>query len=152
MEQWMWVIWLAVFVIALIVEATGTDLISVWFAAGSIVALIISFIPDVSWWIELIVFSVISIASLAVFRPIVHKYLRKDIIRSNVDELVHTKGILSSKIDRMHQGTLKINDVVWTCIAQDDKTVIEEGSEVEVLAIRGNKLIVRICSDNSKGE
>jgi membrane protein implicated in regulation of membrane protease activity len=152
MEAWMWTIWLSVFVLALIIEAIGTDLVSIWFAAGALVALIVSFIPDVSWWIELIIFIVISIVTLCCFRPLIHKYLRRDIVRSNVDEIIHKKGLLTQKIDLLHQGRVKINDVTWTAIAQNEKDVIEAGETVEVLAVSGNKLIVRKAEEETKAD
>lgn len=150
-EVWMWIVWLALFVISLAIEAIGTDLVSIWFAAGALVALIVSFIPGVSWWIELIIFMAISIASLLCFRPLVHKYLRRDIMNSNIDEMKGKKGLLVEKIDLLHQGVCKINDVRWTAIAQDDKTKIPAGSTVEVLAVSGNKLIVKKVED-TEGE
>jgi membrane protein implicated in regulation of membrane protease activity len=150
-EVWMWIVWLALFVISLAIEAIGTDLVSIWFAAGALVALIVSFIPGVSWWIELIIFMAISIASLLCFRPLVHKYLRRDIMNSNIDEMKGKKGLLVEKIDLLHQGVCKINDVQWTAIAQDDKTKIPAGSTVEVLAVSGNKLIVKKVED-TEGE
>ena len=59
MEQYLWIIWLAIFVIALVIEASGPSLVSIWFALGALVTMIISFIPGVAWWIELIVFVVV---------------------------------------------------------------------------------------------
>lgn len=150
-EVWMWIVWLALFVISLAIEAIGTDLVSIWFAAGALVALIVSFIPGVSWWIELIIFMAISIASLLCFRPLVHKYLRRDIMNSNIDEMKGKKGLLVEKIDLLHQGVCKINDVRWTAIAADEKTKIPAGSTVEVLAVSGNKLIVKKVED-TEGE
>ena len=150
-QPWMWTIWLAVFVIALIVEAVGTDLVSIWFAAGALVALIVSLIPNVAWWIPLIIFMVVSIACLLCLRPLVHRYLRRDLINSNIDEMKGKKGLLVEKIDLLHQGVCKINDVRWTAIAQDEKTKIPAGSIVEVLAVVGNKLIVKKVED-TEGE
>ena len=152
MDSWMWAIWLGVFVLALVIEAIGTDLVSIWFAAGALVALIVSLIPGVDWWVELIIFMVISIASLLCFRPLVHKYLRRDLINSNIDEMKGKKGLLVEKIDLLHQGVCKINDVRWTAIATDDKTKIPAGSIVEVLAVSGNKLIVKKVEDTTEGE
>jgi membrane protein implicated in regulation of membrane protease activity len=151
METWMWAIWLSVFVLALIIEAVGTDLVSVWFAAGALVALIVSLFPDVAWWVELVIFMVISIACLLCFRPLVHKYLRRDLMSSNIDEMKGKKGLLVEKIDLLHHGVCKINDVRWTAIAQDDKEKIPAGSIVEVLAVSGNKLIVKKVKD-TEGE
>lgn len=150
-ENWMWAIWLAIFVIALVIEAVGTDLVSIWFAAGALLALVVGFIPGVTWWIEIILFFVVSIATLLCFRPLVHKFLRRDIINSNIDEMRGKKGLLVEKIDLLHHGVCKINDVSWTAIAQNDKDKIPAGSTVEVLAVSGNKLIVKKV-ENTEGE
>ena len=147
-ETWMWVIWLSVFVLSLIVEAVGTDLVSIWFAAGALVALLISFIPGVTWWIELIVFFVVSLALLLSLRPLVHHFMRRDIQRSNIDEIVHKKGIMVAKIDLLHQGEVKINDVIWTAIGANETDSIPVGATVEILAVSGNKLVVKKISDS----
>jgi|LAHS01.1.fsa_nt_gb membrane protein implicated in regulation of membrane protease activity len=150
-EQYMWIIWLVVFVLALVIEAIGTDLVSIWFAAGALIALILSLIQGVNWWIELIVFMVVSIATLCCFRPLVHRFMRRDLVNSNVDEMVHKKGTLIAKIDLLHHGEVKINDVVWTAIADEEKTSIPVGAIVEVLAVSGNKLIVKEVKEEKEG-
>lgn len=152
MVDWMWAVWLAVFVIALVIEAVGTDLVSIWFAAGAIVAVILSLIPGVAWWVQLIVFMVISVATLCCFRPLVHKYMRRDLLSSNIDEMKGKKGLLTEKIDLLHHGVCKINDVSWTAIGANEKDVISAGSVVEVLAVSGNKLIVKKVENPSEGE
>lgn len=147
MEQYMWIVWLAVFVISLIIEAAGTDLVSIFFAVGSLVALIMSFIPEVAWWVELIAFLVISILLLAALRPLAKKYLKKDIVRSNVDELVHQKSVLNKAIAPNEKGELTLNGMDWTAIGQDENASIPVGAKVEILAVSGNKLIVRALDD-----
>ncbi|MCR5309503.1 MAG: NfeD family protein [Bacilli bacterium] len=143
MEAYMWVVWLVVFVGALIIEGMGSELVSIWFAAGSIVALIVSFIPEVAWWIQLIIFAVISVASLVCLRPIIHKALKRTVVSSNVDELIHKKGRMTKGCDEFNHGEVKIGGVLWTAYASDEKTPISEGATVEVLAIEGNKLVVK---------
>lgn len=150
-EQWMWVIWLAIFVLSLIIEAIGTDLVSIWFAAGALVALILSLIPDVSWWIELVVFVVVSVAALCCFRPLVHKYMRRNLTNSNIDEIVHKKGVVTEKMDLLHHGEVKIGDVTWTAIASEETAAIAVGDVVEVLAVSGNKLIVKKVDGTTLG-
>lgn len=142
METWMWTIWLSLFVLMLIIEALGTDLVTIWFAIGSLFALIVSLIPGVSWWIELIIFLVISLATLCLLRPLVHRYMRREIQHSNIDTIVGKKGLLIKQIDLLHQGEVKINDVIWTAIASKENEKISVGSIVTVLAVSGNKLIV----------
>ena len=85
MEQYMWIIWLSLFVIMLIVEALGPALVSVWFAFGALIAMIISFIPGVAWWIQVVVFVVLSAAAFFALRPISKKFIKTNEVKSNVD-------------------------------------------------------------------
>ncbi len=139
----MWIIWLAIFVITIIIEAVTADLVTVWFALGGLVSLIISFIPGVAWWIELIVFFVISVAALLCLRPLATKLLKRNLVNSNVDEMIHKKGKMIKACDELNHGEVKINGVIWTAISADEHREIKEGSLVEVLAIDGNKLVVK---------
>ena len=143
MEQYMWAIWLGVFVITLVVEAIGADLVSVWFAGGALVALILSLIPGVAWWIELIVFFVVSVALLLSLRPLTRKWMRGRIVKSNVDSLIGKKAVLLEKIDVLHRGEVAVGDVKWTAVGVDDSAKIEKGTIVVIVAVSGNKLIVR---------
>ena len=61
MEQYMWIVWLSLFVVMVIIEVSGPALLSIWFAFGSLVSLIVSLIPGVPWWVELIIFIAISL-------------------------------------------------------------------------------------------
>jgi len=45
--------------------------------------------------------------------------------------------------DEFSRGEVKINDVIWTAVSADEKEAISEGTKVVVVAVDGNKLIVR---------
>lgn len=142
MEQYMWIVWLAIFVVAIIIEATTTELVSIFFCFGSIVALIISFIPGASWWVQLIVFIVVSGASLLGLRPLVHKYFNKEKRNTNVDELIGKKiTILDLNKDNLYEA--KVNGLVWRVMTVDEEEQLKENDKAEVVAISGNKLVVR---------
>jgi len=143
METYLWIIWLSVFVIAIIIEAITAGLASIWFAIGAIVALIISFIPGVEWWIELIVFVVVSGLMLLCLRPLANRLLKRDVVSSNIDEIAGKKGIMVKTYDEFSRGEVKINDVIWTAVSADEKETINEGTKVVVVSVDGNKLIVR---------
>ena len=143
MEQYMWIVWLGVFVVSIIIEATTAELVSIFFTAGSLVALIISFIPGVSWWIEVILFVVISGASLLALRPLMNKLLRREKRSTNVDELIGKKGLLIKGCDELNHGEIKVNGVIWTAVSEDDKVNIPEGDKVTIVGVIGNKLVVK---------
>ena len=75
LEDIMWIIWLAIMIVMVIVECMGPALVSIWFAAGALVSLILSllsFIPGVTipWWVQVIVFVVVSAITLLALRPL----------------------------------------------------------------------------------
>jgi len=143
METYMWIIWFGVLVLSIIVEALTPELLSVWFGLGAIVALILSIIEGIPWWVELIVFMVVSVVSLLALRPIIKKYAKTNKTASNIDEIVGKKGKMIKSCDEINHGEVKINGVIWTAIGADGHQNIKEDSLVEVVAIEGNKLIVK---------
>ena len=147
-EQYMWIVWLALMIIMVIVECMGPALVSIWFAAGALVSLILSLfslIPGVTipWWVQVIVFVVVSAITLLALRPLSKRYLKRNLVNSNVDSLVGKRGLLEEEIKPFEPGVCKINDVSWTAISTNGKETIAVKSVVEVVAIQGNKLLVK---------
>ena len=142
-EPYMWIVWLSLLVIMLVIEAIGPALVSIWFAFGAIIALIVSFIPSVPWWVEVILFIVISIATLFALRPIFKKYFKRNVMQSNIDTFKGKRGYVIEDITYLRPGAVKINDVSWTAIPVDEKETIKENEIIEVVAISGNKLVVK---------
>ena len=142
-EQYMWIIWLVLFVAMLIIEAIGPSLVSIWFALGAVIALILSFIPEVAWWIEVIVFVVISIATLLALRPILKRYIKRNNYNTNIDSFTGKRGYVIEDITYLRPGAVKIGDVSWTAIPVNKDEKIVENEIIEVVAVNGNKLIVK---------
>jgi len=147
MEQYMWIIWLALFVIMLVIEGAGPGLVSIWFSFGALIALLVSFIPGVAWWIELIVFVVVSVATLLALRPVVKRFYKRNNIKTNVDSFVGKRGYVIEDITLLKPGAIKIGDVSWTAIPIDKNAKILENEVIEVVAINGNKLVVKKVED-----
>jgi len=142
MAEYMWIIWLSLFVIMLIVEASTTELVSVFFALGALVAMIISFIPNVEWWVQLIVFVVVSGATLAALRPLVKKFFNKEKRSTNVDEMIGKKLTV---LDVNNDGypEVKFNGLLWRIEGVEEEEKFEVNQKVEIVTIKGNKLVVR---------
>ena len=51
------------------------------------------------------------------------------------------------QIDKFSVGELKINGVIWDCETEDG-SIIEEGKLVQIISIKGNKLIVKEVKSN----
>ena len=135
-------IWLGIFVLSVIIEAVEPDLVSIWFAAGALLAIILSIIPGVPFWVEIIVFLVVSFVLIFAIRPLAKKYLYKKEIKTNIEEKIGEKCVVIKAINELAHGEVKLNGVIWTAIARNKKEVFEEQSVVTIVGIDGNKLIV----------
>ena len=76
MESWMWVVWLAIFALTMIIEVSVSGLVSIWISLAALITLALSFIPNLSYWGEIIIFVVLSLILLASTRPFVKKILK----------------------------------------------------------------------------
>jgi len=141
-EGYMIFIWLTVFIIAIIVEFATSELVSIWFAGGSIIGLILSCIGGVPYWAEIIVFIVVSAMLLLLLRPLTRKFLMRNGIASNVDELIGKKATVLKGMDELNYGEVKVYGVIWTAVSSEG-AIINKDDVVEILSIDGNKLIVK---------
>lgn len=137
---WMY-IWLGVTAAALIVEFITSEMVSIWFAGGGLVAMILAGL-GLSVYVHLPVFIVLSFVLMLCFRRMVLKKLGKGGIKTNAENAVGKEVKLLSPIGFGTPGSIKINDVVWTAVAEDENAEIPEGTTVRIKGLEGNKYIV----------
>ena len=134
-------IWLAAFVLFLMIEAGTISLTSVWFAVGSLAALVISLL-DGKLWLQVTLFLAVSVILLLTLRPLVRKFITPRIQRTNVDGMVEKQGIVTSPVDNLNAlGEVTIGGMPWTARSTDGQP-IPEGTVVRVDRIEGVKAFV----------
>lgn len=135
------IIWLVIFVLTLVVEALTTSLVCIWFSIGALFSFVISYITN-NMLTQILVFVVVSIITLIITKPIVKKYFKKDIIKTNCNEVIGKCALVIEEITDKNMGKVKVSGQIWSALNKD-KGTIDADSEVEVLSIEGVKLIVR---------
>ena len=139
--NWAAIIWLVLVVLFLMVESSTVALVSAWFAAGSLVALIASFF-SAPVWLQIVLFLVTSAALLALLRPLMRKYIKPRIVRTNVDAVIGTTGPVTITIDNLAStGQVKLGAMEWTARSSTGEP-IAVGSIVQVDRIEGVKVYV----------
>ena len=135
-------VWIALTIVFVIAEAATAQLTTVWFALGSIVALILAACGVKSLAVQIVVFLAVSAISLIATRPLVKKMLQKKVVATNADRNIGETGIALAEINNLEaKGEVKVKGVVWTARSENGE-VIPEGSKVRVKNIEGVKLIV----------
>lgn len=136
------IFWLLLLVILLICEIVTLGLTTIWFAGGALIAFIIS-LTGAGFWVQLISFLLISFAMLFFARPIISTYINKNLTKTNAEGLIGKKAKVLTEIDNNNcVGQALVDGQEWTARSADDD-VIPAGMMVEIVQIRGVKLIVR---------
>lgn len=133
--------WIALTVVLVIVEALTVQLVTIWFAAGSLAAVIAAFAGADTLW-QCIIFAVVSLASLLLSRPYVKKAIEKKAVPTNADRCIGKEAVVTVTIDnRAGSGQVKIGGEIWTARSEDG-SVIGEDETVLIKRIEGVKVIV----------
>lgn len=135
------IIWTVVIVIFIIFEAMTLGLTAIWFAAGSLFALVVSLL-GMDLIFQLLVFAVSSGVLLFFTKPFVTKHMKVGINKTNVDSIIGQKGQVKKAINAYETGLVKVSGQIWTAKSFDDEK-IDENKEVIVMAVEGVKLIVK---------
>ena len=135
------IIWLVLMVVFLIVEASTVVMVSLWFAAGSLIALVAALL-GAPIWLQVALFLVVSAVLLASLRPMVRKHFTPKLTRTNVDAIVGSQGYVTSDIDNVAAtGTVKLGSMEWTARSTAGAP-IPAGTLVTVDKIEGVKAFV----------
>lgn len=135
-------VWIAAIVIFGIAEAATAGLVSIWFVAGSVAALLAVQV-DAPLWLQIVAFLAVSIAALIATRPIARRMLDKTIVPTNADRVLRRRAKVVEEIDNENaRGAVYIDGKTWSARSEDGET-IPAGTMVTVIKMEGVKLFVR---------
>lgn len=134
-------IWLGITIVAIIIEVITIDLVSVWFAAGSIIALIACLL-GIGQPVQIALFIIVTVITAVIVRPIAKKYMRGNIERTNYDRVIGKHGLVTKTITADNKGEVKVMSTLWLA-SSIDNTTIYEGDYCEILVVEGAHLVVK---------
>ena len=140
--NWAAIIWFGLLLIFLIVEAAcPIHLVSIWFAAGSLVAMLVSFLGG-PVWLQITLFLVVACTLVALLWPFIRKFLNPRLTKTNVDAVVGSQGFVTIAINNTAAtGQVKLGAMEWPARSTSGQS-IPEGSLVTVDRIEGVKAYV----------
>lgn len=137
----MYTIWIAVILLAIVIEASSATLTAIWFMPGALVSLVLA-LCDCSVTSQVVVFALLSLVCLTLGMTLIRKRLKKKFVPTNADRLIGMDGVVSEEIENLAaKGEVKVDGKRWSARSEDGST-IEEGAVVTILRIEGVKLIV----------
>ena len=140
-ENLMVFIWLGVFILSVIVEFATTELVSIWFIFSSVVTIVLACIPGIPYYVEVLVFILLSVLQIVFLRKILKKLFKTKDFKSNPDSMIGEKVLVVKDIKINEMGEIKYKGVIWSAVSLED--IIPEGEYVIIEHIEGNRLFVR---------
>jgi membrane protein implicated in regulation of membrane protease activity len=136
------ILWLGLLIAFVVVEAAcPIHLVSIWFAAGALVALIASLL-SAPIWLQVTLFLLVSCIALSLLRPLLRKFITPKVVKTNVDAIVGTQGLVTAPIDNVAAtGQVKLGAMEWSARSTSGEK-IEAGTLVKVDRIEGVKAFV----------
>ena len=135
-------IWLIAMVVLLVIEGVVPGLVSIWFAAGALVALLVSLL-GLPVWLQAMAFILVSLVLLALTRPLAKKYVNSRVTPTNADRIVGTDCVVTEEIDNLRgTGAVSVDGKIWTARLEQVDGKAPKGAVVKALRIEGVRLIV----------
>ncbi len=135
--------WLIGVVALLAIELLTMGLTTIWFAGGALAAFAVTLL-GAGRGIQILVFLVVSFVLLFFTRPFAAKFFNGQREKTNAESLVGKEAKVVAEINNFDQkGTVVVDGMEWSARTEDD-SVISIGNKVEILEIKGVKLIVKM--------
>lgn len=142
----MTLMWLVAMLLFGAAEAATVGLVSIWFAAGAMVAMVVSALEG-PIWLQVLLFLAVSIVMLALLRPFVKKVSRPGKVRINADRHIGQQAVVTEEINNlMDTGAVKLDGVTWSARSEDGEN-IPVGTVIQVRRIAGVKVYVTVVKE-----
>jgi len=139
------VIWVVLALILIALETVTVAFIGIYLGVGALCAAVVAAF-DGALWLQLVVFAVVSAATLYLTRPALRsRFVNTPLVPSNVPALVGRRGIVVVSIPAGTggRGQVRIGTEDWSARSLGEEA-IAVGETVEVVSIEGVAAIVRV--------
>ncbi len=135
--------WIAVIVVAIMVEAITDQLVSIWFVPAGIAATVMDFFAvDLIW--QVIAFLIISALGIIIAKTYLVKFKRGGDSRTNIEAIIGERCVVTERIDNYAGcGQARVNGQIWSARGAYEDDTFEVGEVLNIVAIEGVKLICK---------
>ena len=139
--NWEAIFWLVAMVIFIVAEAMTVTLVSIWFAAGALGAVVVALLGG-GLMLQVTVFLVLAILLLLSLRGIVRRHIAPRIKKTNLDSVIGSVGIVLTPVNNIAAlGQVQVGGIEWSARSTDNSH-IPAGTTVKVDRVEGVKVFV----------
>lgn len=139
------ILWGILIIVSIIIELITEEITIIWGTVGAIFALI-SAVFNAPIWLQIIIFIVCTIGFIIVFRPVIQKHRKKEVIHTNADRIIGMVAVVSEGFKNGEIGRAIVNGQTWRAMSQSNEAFFE-GEKVQVEGLSGTKIIVSKISN-----
>ena len=144
--NWEAIFWLAAMVIFILAEAATVTLVSIWFAAGALMAIVVALFGG-GVGLQVTVFLAVAILLLASLRGMVRKHFTPRLQKTNIDSIIGTTGVVTTPVNNIAAlGRVTISGMEWSARSTTGAP-LPEGAKVIVDRIEGVKVFVSLAEE-----
>jgi membrane protein implicated in regulation of membrane protease activity len=145
--NWEAIFWLAAMVVFIAAEAMTVSLVSIWFAAGALGAIVVALLGG-GLILQVTVFLALAVALLLSLRSIVRKHFTPHVTKTNIDSIIGATGIVVTPVNNIAAlGQVQINGMEWSARSSDNSH-IPAGAMVRVDRVEGVKVFVSLVEES----
>lgn len=138
----MGILWLAITVLAALIEAAVPALVSIWFVPGGLAAFIASLAGGPAW-LQVALFAAGVVLAMFLTRPLARRLQKGGPPSTNADRVLGSVAVVTEEIRNIPgTGRVKALGNSWAARSLDSDGVIPAGEKVVVRRIEGVKLLV----------
>ena len=136
--------WACAVVAFVVAEVITVQLVSIWFAAGSMVTMLFSYFYKLNAIEQLGIFIISSSVFLLLSIPFLRNRRKKnDFVATNADLDIGRHATVIEVINSdKGTGRVTLNGVNWSAVPENENDIISEGTVVIVKKVQGAKLLV----------
>lgn len=134
------ILWGILIIASIIIELITDEITIIWGTVGAVFALIAA-IFNLPIWLQIIIFIVSTIGFILIFRPIIKKHRKKEVIHTNADRIIGMVAIVVEEFKNGEVGKAVVNGQTWRAFSQSNE-IFFEGEKVQVEGLSGTKIIV----------
>ena len=148
--NWEAIFWLIAMVVFIAAEAMTVTLVSIWFAAGALGAILVALLGG-GLTLQVTVFLALAVVLLLFLRSTVRKHFTPKITRTNVDSVIGATGIVLTPVNNIAAlGQVQVGGVEWSARSTTGSH-IPAGALVKVDKIEGVKVFVSLAQETPVG-
>lgn len=131
-------LWLILFIVLIITELLTINLVTIWFAFGTLLALVVE-VSFSNIVLDIITFVITSFLLIILTKPIIGRLKVKKVEATNLDMVINKIGIVTEDIKQDKIGEVKVLGKRWSAYSN---TELKKDEKVKILSIDGVKLKV----------